>query len=101
MLTFEKAKEIGLNACIDKLGRDFVERYAESTSSAYGDDGEGNAFCFVGVDDKPNSTYNGTLSLTSKDEFPYRASCLVSMATGVATFLDCVLPSSATVVSEL
>ena len=92
MLTFEKAKRIGLNACINKLGKEFVETYADSTSSAYGDDGEGNAFCFVGVDNRPRKRFTGNLKLTSKEQFPYRASCKVSMSTGETTFFDCVIP---------
>lgn len=92
MLTFEKAKKIGLDACIDKLGKAFVKAHASSTSSAYGDDGNGNAFCFVGVDNRPQKRYAGNLKLTSAESFPYRASCKVSMKTGEMTFYDCVIP---------
>lgn len=93
MLTFEDAKRIGLNACIEKLGREFVNKYADSTSSAYGDDGEGNAFCFVGVDNRPQKPYTGTLTLSRREKFPYRASCKVSMSNGSTVFYDCVLPN--------
>ena len=46
MLTYEKAKEIGREACIDRLGRDFVMRYRDTSSSAYSDR-EDHAYCFV------------------------------------------------------
>ena len=50
MLTVEAAKKIGIRACIDKLGREFVLAHRESATSAYRECDEG-VFCFVGVDD--------------------------------------------------
>lgn len=84
MLTFEQAKRIGINACIEKLGVEFVRKYADTSSSAvgYGDD-EKTVFCFVGVDDGPQAPFDGkTLTLTSDDAFPYSASCEVVLETG-------------------
>ena len=92
MLCFEEARKIGLNACIDKIGRDFVRKYAESTTTAYGEV-DGNAFCFVGVDNQPLPSFDGkTLVLDSRSKFPYRASCNVSLQDGDMQFLDCVVP---------
>ena len=48
MLTFEEAKKIGIKACADKLGIDFVRKYEDRSCVAYGDE-EDHAFCFVGV----------------------------------------------------
>ena len=33
MLTYEKAKKIGIDACIDKLGREFVMSHKDTASS--------------------------------------------------------------------
>ena len=35
MLTYESARKIGVEACIDKLGRAFVEKHRDTSSSAY------------------------------------------------------------------
>ncbi|MBQ7562983.1 MAG: hypothetical protein IJT16_03215 [Lachnospiraceae bacterium] len=51
MMTYETAREKEINACIDRLGRDFVMRFRENACSAYGDI-EDHAFCFVGISDK-------------------------------------------------
>ena len=54
MLTFEEAKKIGKNACIEMLGRSFYEKYIDSSTTAYGDFSEdGVIFCYVGVNDHP------------------------------------------------
>ena len=94
MLTVEAARKVGINACIDKIGRDFVQKYKDSSVYAYGDvESEGSVFCFVGVDDSPQApAQEGVLELDSQSKFPYRASCIVSLANGVATFKECVKP---------
>lgn len=94
MLSFEAAKKIGVNACIDKIGRDFVTKNKDNSTSAYGEgEGEGEVYCYVGVaeessglNDSPDKLY-----LTA-DGFPYYASCNVSMMDGSITFLECVVP---------
>ena len=40
MLTFEEAKRIGITACVDKLGYDFVKKYEDTACSACGDEGD-------------------------------------------------------------
>ena len=93
MLTYEEARKIGINACIDKLGRDFVTRYRGNACSAYGDR-ENYASCFVGVSDQPAPQMIDGLRLSSEEEFPYVARCSVAYSDGKITFLDCVLPKA-------
>ena len=50
MLNIEAARKIGINACIDKLGREFVMKNKKYATSAYGERDD-SVFCFVGVDD--------------------------------------------------
>ncbi len=92
MLNIEAARKIGINACIDKIGRDFVLAHKDSSTTAYGESDDG-VFCFVGVDDRHNlQEQEGVLLLDSHSEFPYRASCNVNLANGVPHFIECVLP---------
>ena len=94
MLTYEDAKKIGVNACIDRLGRDFVTKHRDNASSAFGDRID-HAYCFVGVSDQPEEPMTDGLWLTSEnDKFPYVARCNVAYDTGAITFLECVLPQT-------
>ena len=90
MLTFNEAKKIGVNACIDKIGREFVAEHRDTSSVAYGEN-KGKVFCFVGVNDKPdNLPQNPTeLMLDGGEKFPYSASCNVCMLNGTVDFLEC------------
>ena len=92
MITYEKARKIGIDACIEKLGRDFVMKYKDTSSSAYGDRGD-HVYCFVGVSDQPAPQMKDELILTSDSQFPYIARCTVSYVDGQITFLECILPS--------
>lgn len=95
MLSINEAKRIGINACIDKLGRDFVLAHKDSATSAYGESDDG-VFCFVGVDDRcAFQNQEGVLILDSQSEFPYRASCNVNLADGTPVFIEYVVPSLA------
>ena len=82
-----------MDACIDLLGRDFVKKYQNTSSSGYGDRGD-HVFCFVGVDDRPAPEMKGELVLTSDrvGQFPYMARCNVRYNDGHVDFLDCILP---------
>lgn len=93
MLNLDTARKIGINACIDKLGRDFVLAHRNSSTSAYGESEDG-LFCFVGVDDSSGDVQEqeDTLVLDRRVAFPYRASCTVDLATGTLCFVECVLP---------
>ncbi|MBR6230244.1 MAG: hypothetical protein IKQ97_10945 [Eubacterium sp.] len=94
MITYETARKIGVDACIDKLGRDFVLKHRDTSSSAYGDRGD-HAYCFVGVSDVPDEAMDDGLILTSDHKFPYVARCTVSYLDGQVNFLECVLPETA------
>lgn len=93
MLSINDAKRIGINACIDKLGRDFVEDRQEYGTSGYGECEEG-VYCFVAVDDSPyKSQYkDGQIVLDSITSFSYSAKCVVSLEDGKVNFIECVLP---------
>ena len=86
MLTFEEARKIGLDACAEKLGREFVRKHAKTSSTAYGD-AEDYAYCFIGVSDQPSKPYR------EGDKIPYMASCNVWYDTGKIDFLECILPA--------
>lgn len=96
MLTFEQAKKIGVDACIDHLGRDFVNRFKDTACDAYADM-EDHAYCFVGVDDRDTRYGEGVPTLTSTDSFPYIARCNVRYSDGDISFFDCVLPSQVSI----
>lgn len=95
MLTREAARKIGINACIDKIGRDFLQKHKDNAVYAYGDgETENSVFCYVGVDDKPyESKHPDILVLDSESKFPYHASCNVSLTDGTTTFMDYALPA--------
>ena len=69
MLTLNEARMIGKNACIEKIGKEFYEKYKETSTTAYGDFIEdGVVFCYVGVDDRPiNMEASEVLVLSSKE----------------------------------
>lgn len=92
MLTYEDAKNIGINACIDKIGRDFVRKHKDSFCAADEDRGD-HIRCFVGVSDKPLPNMENELVLTSDDHFPYIARCTVAYSDGKIAFLECILPN--------
>ncbi len=100
MLTFEEAKIIGRDACVEKLGREFVYKYRNKTVTAYGDySDEGVALCYVGVDDDPSEVvYKGYLILSARNQksnaIPYSASCNVKLSDGTVEFLECYLPEN-------
>lgn len=94
MLTMDEAKKKGMKACIEKLGYEFCKKHADNSVTAYGKE-DSYVFCYVGVDDSPAPDYslNKDVWILSEDnQFPYSASCNVSMEDGNITFLDCVLP---------
>lgn len=93
MLKLETARKIGMTACIDKLGRDFVLANRNMMTSAYGESEDG-LFCFVGVTSAQTATVTHKhLILDSQSQFQYRVSCNVDLQNGEPTFIECVLPS--------
>lgn len=100
MLSIESAKKIGIESCIEKLGRDFVHAHRDSSTFSYGSD-ENSVFCFVGVDDNPNRVKkDDVLILDSISVFPYRVSCNVALEDGIVSFVECVLPECCTPSAE-
>ena len=91
MLSYEDARKIGVNACVDKLGREFVKQHKDTFCAADEDRGD-HIRCFVDVSDKPLPDMNGELVLTSNNGFPYTARCTVDYLDGSVRFLNCVLP---------
>ena len=96
MLTVKEAKSIGRDACVDRLGRDFVEKYKENSVAAYGDfSDEGIVFCYVGISDKPlEDIYSGRLVLSESQDgkMPFGVSCNVQLEDGKIEYLECKLP---------
>lgn len=96
MLTIKEAARIGIDACIDKIGREFVEKHRDNGTNAYGKNEEGDGvYCYVGIDDKPYvSPYpDHVIVLDSITHFPYFANCNVRLADGAIEFLECVVPA--------
>ena len=92
MLTFEEAKKIGINACMEKMGRDFVHKYASTSCLAYGEE-ERYAYCFVGVDTAaPEEYVEGEGLVLDSSEFPYMVSCTVMYEDGKITFIKDLTP---------
>lgn len=94
MLTVKEAARIGINACIDKLGRDFVLANRDNGVSGYGEN-DGMVFCYVGVDDKPwvDKYPDDVIVLDSTSKFPYLVSCNVCLEDGTMKFIECILPA--------
>lgn len=87
-MRLEEAKKTGINACIDKLGRDFVLEYKDHAVASWGKCDSG-IHCFVGVDPTPCPPFDGTLTLDGESsKWPYYASCVVNLESGGITFLD-------------
>lgn len=94
MIAAETAKAIGINACIEKLGRDFVYAHRDSSTAAHGVFDE-YVFCFVGVDNQGcYDTQDNVLVLDNCSKFPYRASCTVALSNGIPHFVESILPNS-------
>lgn len=89
MLSVKEAAQIGINGCIDKIGRAFVILNRNNSTSAYGECENNQVYCYVGVDDAPYLAKSITdLILDNVSHFPYYASCKVSRVDGTISFLD-------------
>jgi len=89
MLSVEEAKRIGINACIDKIGRDLCREYADNGVSGFGRR-DNKVECFVGLNDEhsaPVDPDNITrLVLTHKRDWKYLVECSVDMQDGAIRF---------------
>ena len=90
---------MGIDAGVNKLGREFVKKYKDNACASYLNWRQAAEFgyvdCSVSVSDKPPKPFpEGHIILSSapEDRFPYRANCRVAYDTGEITFYDCVLP---------
>lgn len=89
MISEDRAKRLGINACVEKLGREFVEAHKNSVVYAYGMN-QDVMYCFVGVDDRPQKR-SDRLILDNVSKWPYQASCNVDLETETISFLECVV----------
>lgn len=88
----ESAKKIGRDACIEKLGYEFVKQHKENTVFACGLHDE-EMFCFVGVNNEEFvSAKTENLVLDSTSQWQYRVSCFVSLKNGAVRFKECIVP---------
>lgn len=93
MLTYEQAKKRGMDACVEKMGRSFVDMHKDNLCYGASDVDE-YAYCFLGVDDKPDVLGGKReLILDSTSKWPYVAKCHVWYSDGKIDFYDCVLPT--------
>ena len=79
MLTIDEARQKGLNACIDLLGREFMQQYKHQGCAAWGVT-ENGVFCFVSESTKEPQQYMVMLDSTSR--WSRCAECTVSLSTG-------------------
>lgn len=92
MLTYEQAKKIGAEACVGKMGEDFVSKHEDNLCVGYGDV-EDFAYCFLGIDDKPEHIDDKEeIVLDSASKWPYQVCCNVWYEDGKVEFFDCILP---------
>ena len=88
----ETAKKIGRDACIEKLGSEFVKQHSGNAVFACGIHNE-EMFCFVGVNDEEFvSDENDKLVLDNISQWKYRVSCFVSLKDGAVRFKELVVP---------
>lgn len=89
MITIEEARKIGINACIDKIGRDIVLANRDNCATGYGEEYDGKIFCFVAVSTRPprKEKLPRILILDSTSRFDYEAGCNVSLKDGSIEFI--------------
>ena len=92
-LTFEEAKKLGMDACVDRLGRDFVMRYRDTSCPGYGDIEE-RVYCFPGVNNSADRYEDKAVMLNGGDPWSYPVKCTVRYEDGKVVFLKCIVPQS-------
>ncbi len=96
MLTMDDARRNGLNACAEKIGKDFLRTHQENSTMACSEMDDVVVSCFVGVNDQPAQLENidsvTEMVLTSYRNWPYFASCKVNRTDGTISFTECKLP---------
>lgn len=83
MMTINQARSIGMQTCVDALGRSFVKQYKDTSVSAFGED-ENVLYCFLGVSTNPKefADSNPDILTLSKNDWPYSSSCDASLFDG-------------------
>lgn len=91
-------KQIGFNALVDAIGREFVRRYKDGAIFSWGEEEnrslqeEPALFCFLGIDLHPETA---PLCLSAQmDEWDIYASCYV-LTDGKIVMDECRLPQGA------
>ena len=81
-------RTIGKNACIEKIGREFVSSHRDDACFTSQDleDNE-SVFCFLGIDLHPNQR---KLCLSNENDWDVYATCYVR--NGIVEMSDCLLP---------
>lgn len=94
MLTLKQAQRLGVDTCIDAIGRNFVHKYRDSSVASYSEaDENGMVFCFVGVDNNPPKPQKtGQIILDNVSKFPYYAQCSVLLKNGHTEMMRVVAP---------
>ena len=93
MLTIEKAKKKGIDACIDLIGREFCLEHQDNALSGFSNPENGLMRCFVSVDDEPS--IDTEPHYAGGEPMPYRAYVDVDMETGEVLVVDIITPQSA------
>ena len=94
MLTFEEARRKGINACMDAIGREFVEEAVSFYSNTGCVEDENSVFCVLAVDDSLHDSFETEDEEdVSEDDYKYTASCVVSMENGEVTFIKRRVPA--------
>lgn len=86
MLSLTQAKSIGMQTCIDSLGRSFVKKYKDTSVTAFGVD-ENVLYCFLGISTNSQAFVesNSDVLTLSKNDWDYSSSCNVSLTDGTIT----------------
>lgn len=71
----EEMKKIGFQSCVNTIGKNFYEKYKNSSVFSCGDTDDG-FLCFLGINTKMKDSTNICLS-TSMEDWEYFASCYV------------------------
>ena len=93
MISENDAARIGVNKCIDAIGREFAIANRDSSSTSCGitrseSTGKQVMSCFVGIDTRARVDAENQLVLTSTPDWPYFAKCEVDLVSGEAKLID-------------
>lgn len=89
MVDFEKARKIGIDLCINALGKEFCIANKDNALSGYEEAENGILKCFVTIDTKNDQT--DKLSVGGKP-MQYQAYATVDMQTGEAAITKIIKP---------